>query len=190
MEAIDQERAVKVVPFLYLSKDQKLKSVPFGISLDKSEDEDSVQIHGINILQKTLHSESSYQVFEVGHDGETTKEGDFGVFALNIEETEEGPKIWQPELILDKYAPQMLHETVANEMDPNLVLIRLGPTIDKTKLLDKSIIIGTVAHGDTFSVSFARANFEKKRDAMALTRLNRETKETYFRQLDSDLERA
>ena len=84
----------------------------------------------------------------------------------------------------------MIHETAANEMDPNLVLVRLGPTIDKTKLLDKSTIIGTVAHGDTFSVSFARANFEKKRDAMALTRLNRETKDAYFAKFAADLKSA
>ena len=31
VEAIDPERSIKVVPFLYLSKDENLEAVPFGI---------------------------------------------------------------------------------------------------------------------------------------------------------------
>ena len=65
VEAIDPERMVKVAPFLYLSKDASLEAVPFGIALDKEEDKeidgpDSVKIHGVKVVQKTLHSESSY----------------------------------------------------------------------------------------------------------------------------------
>ena len=108
VEAIDPERQVKVVPFLYLSKDASLEAVPFGISLDKEEDEgDDLKVHGVKIVQKTLHSEDSYQVFEFAKkrqgDDEPMK-GDFGVFALNIKEMKD-VEIWQPELVLEKYAP-------------------------------------------------------------------------------------
>jgi len=74
-------------------------------------------------------------------------------------------KIWQPELVLEKYAPQMLLETVANEMDPNLIIIRLGAHMDKTKLLEKNTPISSVRNADIFSVSFRRGTFAKKRDA-------------------------
>ena len=37
VEAIDPERSIKVVPFLYLSKDSSLDAIPFGITLDKEE---------------------------------------------------------------------------------------------------------------------------------------------------------
>ena len=65
VEAIDPERTVKVVPFLYLRKDKSLEATPYGISLDKTEEADKVSIHGIKVVQKTLHSDDSYQVFEL-----------------------------------------------------------------------------------------------------------------------------
>lgn len=62
IEAIDAERSVKVVPFLYLRKDQSLDAVPYGITLDKEELDDGgkVQIHGVKVVQKTLDSEQSF----------------------------------------------------------------------------------------------------------------------------------
>ena len=42
MEAIDPDRSIKVVPFLYLSKDASLEAVPFGITLDKSEESEII----------------------------------------------------------------------------------------------------------------------------------------------------
>ena len=57
VEAIDPERTVKVVPFLYLSKDASLDATPFGISLDKEEVDDQVSIHGVKVVQKTLHTD-------------------------------------------------------------------------------------------------------------------------------------
>lgn len=115
--------------------------------------------------------------------------GDFGVFALNIEEMK-NVEIWQPELVLEQYAPQMLLEKVANEMDPNLILIRLGNAMEKEKLLEKSTPISTVQDQDTFIVSFRRAAFEKKRDAQAFTRLNQDSKASYFTTLEEDLDLA
>ena len=103
--AIDKERAVKVVPFLYLSKDAGLEAVPFGIALDKEETngedgESSVAIHGVKVVQKTLHTEESYQTFEFSKkSADLNQEGDFGVFALNINDTPEA-KIWQPDIIM------------------------------------------------------------------------------------------
>ena len=38
----------------------------------------------------------------------------------------------------------MLTETVANEMDPNLIIIRLGPPMKKTKLMERSSPISSV----------------------------------------------
>jgi len=62
VEAIDPERSIKVVPFLYLRKDKSLEALPYGISLDKTElpDSDDVNIHGAKVVQKTLHSADSY----------------------------------------------------------------------------------------------------------------------------------
>lgn len=85
----------------------------------------------------------------------------------------------------------MLHEIVANEMDPNLVLIRLGHALDKDlQSLDKSSPISSVQHGDTFGVSFRRASFEKKRDAQNFSRLNRDSKHAFFEHLASALDKA
>ena len=95
VEAIDPERTVKVAPFLYLSKDASLNAVPFGIALDKEEDKeltgaDSIKIHGVKVVQKTLHSDESYQIFELAKQSEGVSDtGDFGVFALNIEDISE-----------------------------------------------------------------------------------------------------
>ena len=50
IEAIDPDRSVKVVPFLYLRKDQSLEAVPYGITLDKQEEENKVSIHGVKVL--------------------------------------------------------------------------------------------------------------------------------------------
>ena len=48
-----------------MSKDQGgLDGVPYGITLDKDEQSESVQ--GIKVVQKTLHSMETYQVFEFG----------------------------------------------------------------------------------------------------------------------------
>ena len=53
--------------------------------------------------------------------------------------------IWQPELVLEQFAPQMLVEKVANEMDPNLIFIRLGgDSLTKEKLLEKNSPISSV----------------------------------------------
>ena len=72
------------------------------------------------------------------------KDGSFAVFALNISELK-GVNIWQPELVLEQFAPQMLVEKVANEMDPNLIFIRFGgDSLTKEKLLEKNSPIGTV----------------------------------------------
>ena len=51
----------------------------------------------------------------------------------------------------------MLFEKRANEMDPNLILIRLGNPLTKDNLLDKSAPISTVKDQETFSVSYRRA---------------------------------
>lgn len=90
---------------------------------------------------------------------------------------------FRPDLVLQKYAPQMLVETVANEMDPNLIVLRLGKHMSKEDLLDKSLSIGSVSHGDTFGVSFRRANFGTKREAQSFTRLNRDTKKDQFQSI-------
>ena len=82
------------MPFLYLSKDDSLMSVPFGISLDREEEGGEAKILGVKIVQKTLHSESSYQIFELGKQG-TDPSDDFGFFSLNIA-TMNDVKIWQP----------------------------------------------------------------------------------------------
>ena len=85
-------------------------------------------------------------------------------------------EIWQPEILLEQFAPSLLMEKVANEMDPDLVLIRLGSAIDKSQLTDKSAPISNVKDQDTFSVSFHRTNFEKKREAQAFSKLSGGTK--------------
>ena len=59
----------------------------------------------------------------------------------------------------------MLHETVANEMDPNLIVIRLGPPLSKERMSDKSAPVNSVNDGETFALSFHRNDFSKKRDA-------------------------
>ena len=43
---------------------------------------------------------------------------------------------------------------------------------------------------DTFSVSFHRANFEKKREAQAFGKLSGETKTQYFENLDQNIQQA
>ena len=51
VEAIDPERQVRVVPFLYLSKPPGIRGgVPYQLSVDKN-DEDKV--NGVKIVQKT-----------------------------------------------------------------------------------------------------------------------------------------
>ena len=102
-----------------------------------------------------MHSDSSYQIFEIAKNS-PAGQGDFGIFAVNTAEIKD-VKIWQPELVLEKYAPQMLFEKRANEMDPNLILIRLGNPLTKDNLLDKSAPISTVKDQETFSVSYRRA---------------------------------
>ena len=74
----------------------------------------------------------------------------------------------------------MLHETVANEMDPNLIVIRLGPALSKERMSDKSAPVNSVNDGDIFAVSFHRDNFNKKRDAQMFSRLNRDTCKDFF----------
>ena len=81
-------------------------------------------------------------------------------------------------------------EKVANEMDPDLVLIRLGSAIDKSQLTDKSAPISNVKDQDTFSVSFHRTNFEKKREAQAFSKLSGGTKTQYFENLDQNIQQA
>ena len=83
----------------------------------------------------------------------------------------------------------MLLEKVANEMDPNLIIIRLGDSLEKQKLLEKSAPISSVKDQDMFAVSFRRANFEKKRDAQAFSKLNRDTKQEFFVTFESQLEK-
>lgn len=51
------------MPFLYLRKDKALDAVPFGITLEKTEADDSVIVKAVKIVQKTLHTADSYQVF-------------------------------------------------------------------------------------------------------------------------------
>ena len=83
-------------------------------------------------------------MFEFAKNTPTKDGGSFAVFALNISEIKE-VNIWQPELVLEQFAPQMLLEKVANEMDPNLIFIRLGgESLTKEKLLEKNSPIGTV----------------------------------------------
>ena len=83
VEAIDPERQVRVVPFLYLSKPPGIRGgVPYQLSVDKN-DEDKV--NGVKIVQKTQHSEDSYQVFEFAK-VTNSQEGNFGVFAINTED--------------------------------------------------------------------------------------------------------
>ena len=135
-----------------------------------------------------MHSDDSYQIFEIAKKS-PAGEGSFGIFALNTAEIKD-VKIWQPELVLEKYAPQMLFEKRANEMDPNLILIRLGNPLTKDNLLDKSAPISTVQDQEIFSVSYRRARYEKKRDAHNYTKLNRETNSAYFSTLDQELELA
>ena len=74
----------------------------------------------------------------------------------------------------------MLHETVANEMDPNLIVIRLGPALSKEKMSDRSAPVNSVNDGDVFAVSFHHDNFNKKRDAQMFSRLNRDTCKDFF----------
>lgn len=107
MEAIDPDRSVKVVPFLYLSKDLSLDGVPFGISLDKEEAPagGDLKVHALKVVQKTLHSPDTYQVFEIAKkagegDDDISDRGNFGVFALNVVDMK-NVKIWQPERVLE-----------------------------------------------------------------------------------------
>ena len=82
VEAIDTSRSIKAVPFLYLRKDTSLEAVPYGIILDRKETNGNPEnIKGVKVVQKTLHSEESYQVFEVAKSGRDDSE--FGFFALN-----------------------------------------------------------------------------------------------------------
>lgn len=81
------------------------------------------------------------------------------MFALNVADMKD-VKIWQPERVLEQYTPQMLIEKFANEMDPNLIIVRLGDSLDKTKLLEElSAPISSVKDQDTFAVSFKRGTF-------------------------------
>lgn len=51
-----------------------------------------MKIFGVKIVQKTLHSESSYQIFELGKEASDSS-GDFGLFALNLAQIND-VKIW------------------------------------------------------------------------------------------------
>ena len=159
---------------MYLRKDKSLEALPFGISLDKTEEalnqeESSVSIHAIKILQKTLHTSDSYQVFEVFKQSEEKSGRNFGVFALNTSDLK-GVEPWQPDLVISKYASDLLKQTVANEMDPNLVLIRLGDTSQIASETKSSTPITSVQSGDSFFISFHRADYEKKREAQNYSR--------------------
>ena len=79
-----------------------------------------------------------------------------------------GIESWQPDLVIAKYAQQMLNETVANEMDPDLIIVRLGKPI----VAEKSQPISSVKDGDAYTVSFHRGDFAKKREAQSYARLN------------------
>jgi len=58
----------------------------------------------------------------------------------------------------------MLEETVANEMDPDLIIMRLGqPTTVSEE--NKSEPISSTKDGETYHLSFHRSDFAKKREA-------------------------
>jgi len=86
---------------------------------------------------------------------------------------------------MERFSLQLLIEATATEMDPNLLLIRLGKPLTKEQMSQKSSSIGTLSHGDTFGVSYRRADFAKKREAQAFARLNEETKHDFFALMNS-----
>ena len=65
-----------------------------------------------------------------------------------------------------------------NEMDPNIVIIRLGADLDGN--MQGSGPLGSVHDGDVFSVNFKRANFEHKRDAIQFSGLNRGNTDQFY----------
>jgi|LakMenE18May11ns_1017448.scaffolds.fasta_scaffold9080871_1 hypothetical protein len=82
-----------------------------------AERDDNV-INQIKVVQKTMDGLDSYQVFEFGS-------GELGLFRLNLQDLD-GIDTWQIDKLMNKAASSFLKEEGANEMDPNLILIRLG----------------------------------------------------------------
>ena len=62
-------------------------------------------------------------------------------------------------------------------MDPNIIVIRLGA--DLIGDVEGSGPLASVKSGDVFAVSFKRANFGHKRDALSHFTLNRDTSEVF-----------
>ena len=75
-----------------------------------------------------MHSPDSYQIFEFAK-VKGTAENNFGVFAVNTASLETLP-IWQPEALLQKYSDHFATQSLVSEMDPNLVFLRLGGSLN------------------------------------------------------------
>ena len=71
-------------------------------------------------------------------------------------------------------------------MDPNIIVLRLGA--DVVGDVEGSGPLTSVTSGDVFAVSFKRANFSHKRDALSHSTLNRDTSETFGVKLSEDIE--
>ena len=136
---------IKVVPFFYLTKVNQPMS--FTVTADR---EDTI-ISQIKVIQKTMDSVDSYQVFEFGN-------GDLALFRLNLNDLE-GVDTWQIDKLMDKAAPMFLKEEGANEMDPNLILIRLGRPDTSAATTYNSTPISSVKDGQNFIVKYLRKDF-------------------------------
>lgn len=152
--------------------------MPYQLHIDKDEDE---SIHGAKIVQKTQHSDESYQIFEFA---DVSRKSNFGVFAINTDDLKYFV-IWQPETLLKMYPKQFLTEKAANEMDANIIILRLGG--DLIGEVEGSGPLSSVSDGDAFIVNYKRASFENKRDATSFSSLNRDTSETFHSQLVADI---
>lgn len=65
------------------------------------------------------------------------------------------PPLWDINQFLQTHANDFAFQKIANEMDPNLILLRLGnPTSDIT-----SGVFSSVQDGDTFIVNFNDKDF-------------------------------
>ena len=69
------------------------------------------------------------------------------------------PPLWNIDQFLSKHANDFIREEIANEMDPNLILMRLG------KLESEPTMLSSVQNGDTFFVNFNGKEFSQNSEA-------------------------
>jgi len=174
-EAIDKHRSLKIVPFLYLRKDKDMKAHPFQISIER--DEQSANVQAVKVLQKSRElDENTFQVFEFAKvRGEREDTSCLSLFALNTEDLAEFED-HEVDKLLQTHVASFLTESIANEMDPNIILLRLNSLTPNS---EDSKSISSVSDGEKFMVSFTKKTFNRKREATNLRQIQEESLQTF-----------